>query len=435
MPNRSCRAARKAALCSPHGAWHAALVTLALLPGAAHAAVSVLRPPREATTRAPLTVTLVYSGDETVVTALDVPEHLDVTLTNGDVPPRRVTLTRASGAPARVALAHGELKAVRYQAPWPDWARGTIRIDVPGMDVSPAVVALTREPTPRGPAQSSALAPPTATVSAGPDGGTSMAGATPSASAPPASPESDVERFLGGRLSAFEPIYFADGAGARGDNVARFQVSFKFRLMVPDDPRSRAFLDNLYIAYTQTSLWDMRAPSGPFRDTSYMPQAFYYLPDTGWRSTLFTRMGIMAGVGHESNGRDGAESRGLDIVFVRPTWDFGDLNAYHLTVSPKIYYYLSRAEENHDIADYRGYVDLLLKYGSPDGWQLAATLRKGTKAAYGSVDTQLTYPLAKLFGNAWGGYLWLGYFNGYGEDILEYNQHRWIARVGFSVAR
>ena len=39
-------------------------------------------------------------------------------------------------------------------------------------------------------------------------------------------------------------------------------------------------------------------------------------------------------------------------------------------------------------------------YGSPDGWQLATTLRKGTRSAYGSVDTQFTYPLAKLINTA-----------------------------------
>ena len=48
----------------------------------------------------------------------------------------------------------------------------------------------------------------------------------------------------------------------------------------------------------------------------------------------------------------------------------------------------------------------------------------------------LAYPLSKLIGSAWGGYLWIGYFNGYGEDILDYNQrNHWIARIGYSIAR
>jgi len=401
----------------------------------ASAGVAVLRPPREATTLSPLEVTLVYTGDGASPTGIDVPAHLDVTLTNGDVPPKRVTLARDPRVPDHLTLANGEMRAVRYRAPWPDWARGAMRVDVPDMDVSPSVVVLTRERVPRAGAApvQPAAAPLAGEVAPTPPAGAETAAQTPGAATTPPLP--DLDRLLGGRLSAFEPIYFIDGAGTDAKTIARFQLSFKFRLMMPDDPRSRAFLDNLYLGYTQTSTWYMRKLSAPFRDTSYMPQVFYYIPDTGWKSSLFTQMGIMVGLFHESNGRDGPESRAIDTAFVRPTWDFGNMQSYHLTVSPKIYQYINRAGENRDIADYRGYVDLLIKYGSPGGWQLATTLRKGTKSWYGSVDAQLSYPLARLLGDAWGGYLVLGYFNGYGEDILGYNQKRWVARLGFALTR
>ncbi|MBN3814297.1 phospholipase A, partial [Paraburkholderia sp. Ac-20347] len=254
-----------------------------------------------------------------------------------------------------------------------------------------------------------------------------------SAIAPAADSLATTGRSTLARLSYYEPMYVA--VGKNGDTTARFQLSFKYRIIMPDDLRSKALFDNLYFAYTQTSIWDLSATSAPFRDTSYMPQLFYYIPDTGWKSDWFTRMGIAAGVGHESNGQAGPESRGINIVFVRPTWEFGNVDDYHVTVSPKLYYYLSKSD-NEDIADYRGYMDLLIKYGSPDGWQLATTLRKGTKHWYGSVDTQLTYPLARLLGSKWGGYLWVGYFNGYGEDLLDYNQRQhWVARIGYSIAR
>ncbi|MGC8000947.1 phospholipase A, partial [Salmonella enterica] len=72
------------------------------------------------------------------------------------------------------------------------------------------------------------------------------------------------------RLSFNEPMYFTVGHN-NGDTNARFQLSFKFRVFVPDDPRSRGLLDNLYLGYTQFSLWDLSAPSAPFRDTSYRP--------------------------------------------------------------------------------------------------------------------------------------------------------------------
>jgi outer membrane phospholipase A len=399
------------------------------------ASVSVLRPPREAVSNRPLEVTIVYSGDQPDGTEVSVPAELNIALSNTDVTPKQLTLTRETGAPDHLKLASGELKAIRYSAQWPDWARGAMKIDVPGIDVSPSFVLLTRPPHS---AKTEALASAenihdessaATTVPQAPVTAASLAAGSSAAK----SSGPDLNSFLVSRLSTFEPMYFADGSN--GENLAKFQLSFKFRMVIPDDPRSRGFLDNLYFGYTQTSLWDLGEYSAPFRDTSYMPQLFYYLPDTGWKSSWFSKMALMTGYEHESNGRDGPESRGIDIFFVRPTWEFGDVDGNHLTVSPKVYFYAHIAGENHDIADYRGYMDLLLKYGSNDGWQLATTLRKGTKSTYGSIDTQFTYPLSKLINSRWGGFLWVGFFTGYGEDILDYNQHRWIARIGYSVAR
>lgn len=408
------------------------LVLCASYPAYSFAGVSVLRPPREALSSTPLEVTIVYSGDQPDGTEVSVPAQLNIAVSNADVIPQKLTLTREAGAPDHLKLGTGELKAIRYSGTWPKWARGAMKIDVPELDVSPSFVLLTRPPQ-------SGKGTAVASSEGAHDEASSMA-AQP-ASTFPVSPKPantnaatpDLNSFLTSRFSTFEPMYFADGGGT--EQLAKFQLSFKFRLVVPDDPRSRGLVDNLYFGYTQTSLWDITKYSAPFRDTSYMPQMFYSLDDTGWKSSWFSKMGLMAGYGHESNGQDGPESRGIDILFVRPTWEFGDLNANHLTVSPKIYYYAHIAGENSDIANYRGYVDLLIKYGSTDGWQLATTLRKGTKSYYGSIDAQFTYPLAKLINSSWGGFLWVGYFTGYGEDILDYNQHRWIARIGYSIAR
>ncbi|KIG10539.1 phospholipase A [Caballeronia concitans] len=398
-----------------------ALALLALTTGA-HATVAVLQPPREAAAAQPLELTLLYTDDDKKPLTVDVPKQLTVQLTNGDLPPAPLVLNRDPATPDRLRLAPGQYRRVRYAAPWPESARGTVKIDPVGFDASPMLVTLNR-----GENQAQvAAAEKRETQAATP---AQLASAAAEADASPTT----VPTMLSGRFSTFEPIYFADGKN--GDNLAKFQFSFKYRLHLPDDPRSRGFLDNLYFAYTQTSIWNLSAPSAPFRDTSYQPQLFYYVQDTGWKSPLFTRMGVTAGIGHESNGKSGDESRAINIAFVRPTWDFGDLASDHLTLSPKFYYYLSKSG-NEDIADYRGYVDFLVKYGSPDGWQLATTLRKGTKHWYGSVDSNLTYPLAKLFGSAWGGYVFVSYFNGYGEDILDYNQrHHWIARIGYSIAR
>ncbi|GAB2873274.1 hypothetical protein GCM10027093_06020 [Paraburkholderia jirisanensis] len=419
----------------------------ALFAAPADAAVAMLQPPREARFSEPLQITLLYSADDTAPLTVRPPATLRVTLTDGDLSPQPLELVREADVPDTLALGAGQYRKVRYTAPWPQWARGEVRINPVDFDASPAMVALNRTAQPAelagaGTASAASGASPSTQDVA--SGSATTASASAPAPAPASASSSEVWTAPGdslstaghgtqSRISYFEPMYF--GIGHNGDTSARLQLSFKYRVLMPNDLSSKSFVDNLYFGYTQTSIWDLTANSRPFRDTSYQPQLFYYVPDTGWRASWFTRMGIAAGVGHESNGKGGSDSRGLDTLFVRPTWEFGNLDAAHWVVSPKFYVYAGTSD-NDDIADYRGYVDLLVKYGSPDGWQLATTLRKGTQHWYGSIDTQLTYPLAKVLGSAWGGYLWVGYFNGYGEDLLDYNlRQHWIARIGYSIAR
>ena len=120
---------------------------------------------------------------------------------------------------------------------------------------------------------------------------------------------------------------------------------------------------------------------------------------------------------------------------MRPTLTFALEGDYFISVSPKIYDYLEK-EENPDIAEYRGYMDLLLKIGERDGLQLASTLRKGTRSHAYSVQLDASYPLRKpTFGNL-GGYLHLQYFNGYGESLIDYNRHvRPQFRIGLMITR
>lgn len=395
------------------------------------AGVVVSRPPREMHTRSPLTITLIYSGDGPAAQTYDVPREITATLTNGSTPPNPVRLKRQDDASDLLSVAPGTFRKIVFSAPWPDWAKGRMQLDVPDMDVSPVLVSLIRDDGKDG-TEAGAGTADLANAARPLPADVTYAGVQPTLAPTRERAMRDGEIPLSNRFSAFEPVYFADGSN--GANLARFQLSFKYRMTLADNPDSLAFFDNLYFGYTQTSIWDIREDSSPFHDTSYMPQLFYYVPDIGRHGSVVTRTGMMAGVQHESNGRDGPESRSIDIVYLRPSWDIGDLTGYHLTVAPKVYYYLEKSD-NDDIQKYRGYADLLVKYGSPDGWQVAAMLRKGTKSWYGSIDTQVTYPLARLIGPGWGGYLWFGYFTGYGEDILDYNQKRWIARIGLSLIR
>ncbi|WP_235838019.1 phospholipase A [Chitinasiproducens palmae] len=413
------------------------LATTALAAAGARADVAVVQPPAVVAADQPLTVTLVFSHDDANgrVQRFDVPPTIAVAVQQGDSEAvQTVTLQRAGNAPAQLALHTGGFRKVAYTASWPDRLRGAVRVQVAGYNTAPALVTLDRgrrqdETVADNQAQRE-TAPPPAGIAAAPE---AASGAAVAAAGAPVATTAGAQPLPESRLSFYEPFYV--GVGRNGDTNARFQLSFKYRVIMPADPRSRALFDNLYFGYTQTSIWDLSAESRPFRDTSYKPSLFYYVPDLGIKSSWFESLGVQAGLEHESNGRSGERSRSINTAYVQPIVRFAMPAATQLTLMPKFYYYLQKSE-NPDIMAYRGFADLTFKYGRPDALELRTTLRKGNHAWNGSVDAQLTYPLQKLLGGAWGGYLWLGYFNGYGEDLLDYNgRQHWNVRIGYSIAR
>ena len=357
----------------------------------------------ESTTVAPgsqIRVTLLLPNDSAEDRSFDLPARLTLRPRGRtDTPP--VVLEAIEPAQAQVRLAPGTFHRARYAGTLPEGLVGEIVLEPVDFKGPPLVfTASAPEVSPSGePPQSAA-----------------QAASAPDTPDPDAVLDPDAARFASA-FSPYEPNYFA--AGSSGPTNARFQVSVKFRFFNPET--KTPFLEKIFIGYTQNSIWDLNSDSKAFRDSSYRPSVFF-LDDTISQWTFRgTKLGVQGGFEHESNGNDGTASRSLNIVFVRPTLTFPLESNHFISVSPKIYDYLEK-EENPDIAEYRGYVDLLLKIGERDGWQLATTLRKGTRPDAYSVQLDASYPLKRAtFGNL-GGYLYLQYFYGYGETLLDYNQ-------------
>jgi outer membrane phospholipase A len=242
-----------------------------------------------------------------------------------------------------------------------------------------------------------------------------------------ASPETDRG------ISGHEPTYIVFGGNWRGegDYGAKFQVSLKFRMLNPDQPESTDWWERFYFAYTQKSVWDLEAESAPFRDSSYKPEMFWDHPTFSPLPSIATLAGLRLGFGHESNGKDGADSRSINIAYVRPVFTFPSTKSGFIwSFSPKLYGYIDRAD-NPDIADYRGFGDFNFKLRKDDTWEFSALLRKGTQRDYGSVQLEASYPF-RGFLRQLNGYLYMQYFNGYGETILDYNR-RLPSHVGIGL--
>jgi outer membrane phospholipase A len=217
-------------------------------------------------------------------------------------------------------------------------------------------------------------------------------------------------------LSQYEPVYF--GVGADGGLNAKFQLSFKYQ---PFD------LIPAYFSYSQTSLWDLHDSSAPFYDTSYRPRVFFQEQQLWVSENKKVWFGLESGLAHESNGHEaGDQEHSIYLAYVRPRLDWAAPDDYHLFISPMVYGYIDKAD-NPDIADYRGYADLLIGL-SKNGWRLNTTLRKGAKDHYGSIEVNAVLPLRssdqffdRIGAHGLNGYWFVQYFNGWGETILDYN--------------
>jgi|SRR5690625_4707862 len=235
-------------------------------------------------------------------------------------------------------------------------------------------------------------------------------------------------------LSANEPMYFIAGGFNNEDHdlIARFQLSFKYRIFDPGSLLGRELTAarNLYFAYTQTSLWNWTAESAPFEDTTYRPSLFWQNVASGrgifpeaWR----------AGFEHASNGQAEERSRSVNTLFFRPFW-WTELGGRELAFSPKFMLYLDKSG-NPDIDQHYGHIEWLFRYGSETSW-LIETMFRGASVDKGGLELNLSYPIrAPLFYRA-GGFVYLQYFQGYGESLLGYDiKAKPTLRLGFAIVR
>ena len=243
------------------------------------------------------------------------------------------------------------------------------------------------------------------------------------------------------RITAYEPSYFLiEPVPPESREVnAKIQLSFAFQLIgdpqftiVKGDERA----GGLYGAFSQTSYWDLGSDSKPFFDTSYRPELFWH---QGFTPGLMASDGLAveAGMGHESNGRAGEDSRSYNVVYVRPQvrWDLND--NWWVRVAPKIQTYVGSLEENPEIRRYRGFGDLDVAVGMRDGALLSLRGRIGDQADRGSIQAEVSYPTDRFTGGWTHGYLYLQSFFGWSETLLAYDQRVDQPRIliGFAITR
>lgn len=355
----------------------------------------------------PLHLILMITNDTNQAMDVTIPPRLDLRITTDSDAFNIAVEADPQPGPAAIRLAPQTFRKVRYAGQLPDKVLGPTTVRARELETNSLVIAVQRASPPEKQAVIADRQQP-ATLST------------------PAS------RFLSA-LSTYEPVYVAVGTRVRTN--AKFQLSFKYRFFSEEGPLVQRvnFLQDLYFGYTQTALWDLESNSAPFYDSSYKPRLFY-LNDSVWDwPAARLGLGMEGGLGHESNGKSGTDSRSMNIAYIKPIFTLGDRRGWHWTVSPMLIDYLEK-DDNPDIDDYRGHVDLQLTFGKEDSFQLAGQFRRGSQGFSAQLD--LTYPLSVVALGNLNGYFLVQYFTGYGESLLDYNRRTPAQlRLGLMIVR
>lgn len=199
---------------------------------------------------------------------------------------------------------------------------------------------------------------------------------------------------------------------------AKFQISVRQRLIKSILP----FNTIIFITYTQKSFWDIYKKSSPFADNNYNPGISIGKPlifDNKLRG-----MGIIS-VEHESNGLAGINSRSWNYIIFSGVFFFNN----NASIQTKTWIGIM-SNENKDLLDYRGYGSVAFNFKNKKNTFRATCILNPSKKFQNLNSTiEINWkPIKK--GKQ---YIFLQWYNGYGESLLDYNKYSAMIRIGLCI--
>ncbi|MGM9802673.1 MAG: phospholipase A [Muribaculaceae bacterium] len=211
------------------------------------------------------------------------------------------------------------------------------------------------------------------------------------------------------------------GQKINSDNAdVKFQISIAQRLTKSTLP----FNSYLFLAYSQKVIWNVFKESLPMRDLNFNPGIGLAKPLIV-KNKLIGKLTLL--IEHESNGRDGDESRSWNRI------SFGG-NVYltpNFMVHAKAWIPIVDGENNRDLLDYAGLYQSglqLTSFNKRWGFAVTTVKRRGWNLNYNTI-VEVNY---RLFKNE-NQYFFIQYYNGYAENLLDYNKYRSRLRAGIVI--
>lgn len=200
----------------------------------------------------------------------------------------------------------------------------------------------------------------------------------------------------------------------------KFQISIAQKLTRSTLP----FGTYLYLFYTQKVFWNVLENSLPMTDLNFNP-------GIGLAKPLFVRNRFIGKafmlIEHESNGKDGEASRSWNKI------SFGGsiMIDPNLIVHGKLWIPIIDGMNNRDILDYCGIYQVGMQVYSNNRRFTGSVLL--TKRRGWNLNYNTTVELAYRMWPRENQYLFLQYYNGYGEGLLDYNKFHSQLRIGIVI--
>ena len=217
--------------------------------------------------------------------------------------------------------------------------------------------------------------------------------------------------FIGGTTIGHKPT------AAKSD--VKFQLSIAQRLTKSKLP----FDTYLFIQYTQKAFWNVFQKSLPMRDLNFNPGIG--LGHLIIHHNKFIGKGYLM-LEHESNGKDSTASRSWNkvtfatAIVLNKNWE-----AQFKTWIPIV-----DGKYNKDLLKYNGIFQMAANFRT-DNKRFNCGVILTKRKTWFSFNTQVE--LSYKFNNNENQYFFLQYYNGYGENLLEYNHFKSMLRIGFVI--
>lgn len=205
--------------------------------------------------------------------------------------------------------------------------------------------------------------------------------------------------------------------GGNKEDQTKFQLSLKADLFYP-------FNTGFYLGYTQTTWWKVYDGADTM-SSNYQPEVFYRLQS---KNNLFNNANLrlidfiqLGPYYHCSNGIEGEDHRGINTYYGQVQVSSGGRLSIGINFKGFGYYGVSR--RNEDIKEYKGYYanDVFLKLNSADVEDMSLA---EIHFKHGGTLSKRWYCVEAqtiLFSSKIQPRLFCQYYNGYGENMLNYN--------------